>query len=734
MPAATRTRKAGGTPAASPVILQAGGAVGGQTATAKTVTVQPAVGRVGGGVTGAVTPKPKLAEAVRKKLQAATQVVNVSVSEGIQIHGASEEEKAIPLARAVMVHYGFGENEEDLRAASELFGLALWELWREKTHGRIAKANWEMVSDLCRLVIVQISSAKEVRYPAEAVARVENAMFVAKGADDYIFVTLHPSRRPTGSAEEFVSKTLQQWTDERRGRSEKVVVLTGSDDDGMPVMAKRKKDAGDEGDRTTKRGGGFEIDGENDFVVTEAHPILDAVGQFDPFKGQMRSVVAKKPIGWSAFVGDDIRASFDMTYKMLYGQEFEEAKMTKSEFLRRAEEVCDFERKTVSAKDKGEPRLYEDPEGVPEFTKEYRAYLKRDCGHLTGTEKCERLLRAIDERHREWTINIRTNCSILQGEALAERRLVMIFQRLETLAESELATKKANYNMDKTGVRQLERAFDQGHHQDRGYSGRKGQHFDRRGGGQEQITNQSYQPIWQGGRNTSYQGTQPQQGYFQNPFAGNVTQHQAYSGGPMAYPVGNMAYPVSGGMTYPMTNMPYPVSGMPGPANGMMEQQQLQGARAIHPHQGGGAQNPMGNLQQVGVPGEPYGSQPAPGLPRRNTYRGQQQTPARQPTDLSQITCYNCGAMGHYASQCAGPRLCRNCGSAEHMSMNCDGSGPKLKPIALKTEGERPGTNGTTMATQQQYVPTQLGKTVSSRVSFSTSNQPRTAQPNQQPI
>ena len=43
----------------------------------------------------------------------------------------------------------------------------------------------------------------------------------------------------------------------------------------------------------------------------------------------MRSVVAKKPIDWSEFVGDDIRVSFDMTYIIMFLQEFEDAKMMK---------------------------------------------------------------------------------------------------------------------------------------------------------------------------------------------------------------------------------------------------------------------------------------------------------------------------------------------------------------------------------------------------------------------
>lgn len=69
----------------------------------------------------------------KKKMQAATRVGNLSWSEGILIKGDEETRAiAIAMAKAVLVHQGYEEEEDRLKAASEDLGLACGELWQDK--------------------------------------------------------------------------------------------------------------------------------------------------------------------------------------------------------------------------------------------------------------------------------------------------------------------------------------------------------------------------------------------------------------------------------------------------------------------------------------------------------------------------------------------------------------------------------------------------------------------------
>ncbi len=156
---------------------------------------------------------PRIAEATKKRMQAATKVGNLSWSEGILVRG-DEETRAIAMAKAVLVHQGYEEEEDRLKEASEDLGLAMWEVWQDRAQENPRKAAWEMVAELCHLVILLISSARETRYPPGATTSVDTTMCIAQGTEDCVFVVLHPARRPTGTAEDFVIRLRGKWSEE----------------------------------------------------------------------------------------------------------------------------------------------------------------------------------------------------------------------------------------------------------------------------------------------------------------------------------------------------------------------------------------------------------------------------------------------------------------------------------------------------------------------------------------
>jgi hypothetical protein len=675
---------------------------------------QEPTGQRGG---AAVNPLPKLAEAVKKKLKTATQVENISLSAGVQVQGVSEEAKAVSLAKLTLLYYGYGEEETELDEASAYWGLGMWELWQSKN----ATVDWNMVTTLCKLTVVVVSSAKEARYPAGATADPAKAMFVAKGANDFYFVALHPSRRQRGGADAFVEATLRKWEEEKQKRIGPIVTLQGSDEEeGHTVNAgKRKKDDRNEKQQDVagkKQKEAEPEDDENNFEVMEVHPVLESWGQFDVFKQRMRAITTrKKQIVWTEFISEEIKDSYDMVHKLFYDEEFAETKLTKTEFLRRSEEIANFEKNGISAKDRGEPRLFEDPEEVAEFAKDYKAYLKREGGLLSDTEKCEKLLRAIDDKHREWTIDIRKSCKLFQGEGLAARRLILIFQRLESLAEAAIVAKKGNIVVDKTQVKNVERGVDTGPQNERGLGRGRNGNYERRGYSQQEGYQNHYQPMWQGMSNSGFHGLQPQS-VFQTPFAGGAPQQQPFPVVPMNYATGagpyhtaGVTYP-AGGMTHPGGGMTWP-TGMGYPAGGVTFQNEEHGGTHRNNSQG--------------VPGLPPGGGRGAGggLPRRQPYGGQQQHPYGG--DLgSKYKCFNCDEHGHLSTQCTKPKRCKICGSTNHLSYTCDGSGPKRNATPQEVIKESPQEEAKGTQQQQQYVPATLGGRAGNKVSF---NQPHSA-------
>ncbi len=60
-------------------------------------------------------------------------VQNLTLSEGVKIGlGLQNEHKEELMARIVLLHYGFGAENQDLEEASSYLGLAFWELWSER--------------------------------------------------------------------------------------------------------------------------------------------------------------------------------------------------------------------------------------------------------------------------------------------------------------------------------------------------------------------------------------------------------------------------------------------------------------------------------------------------------------------------------------------------------------------------------------------------------------------------
>jgi hypothetical protein len=712
--AAGQTGQATGAPATNQGPPTTGGRRGATQVTQPSVTQQEGTSKTGGGV------KPKLAEAVKKKLKTAIQVENLTLSEGVQLQGLSEEADATSLAKMMLLHHGFGEDEGDLHEASEYWGLALWEIWRQR--GKDVTADWMMLATLCKVTIVIISSAKEVRYPTGATATADTALFVARGANDFYFVTLHPARKPKGRAEEFVTSTLQRWETERKPKGSEVVTLMGSDDDDT-MMTKKKRSDSKEGKRIGAEKRSRESDSEeeeNNFKVMKAHPVLNTWGQFETFRLGMRTIATlKKQIGWTDFIGEEIIEDFELVYNFLYSESFEATRVSKAEFLKRVEEICNFQKNILSAKERGEPRLHEDPEGVADFSKEYKAYLKRECVELSGGEKCEKLLRAIDDKHRQWAAEIRKKCKLFQGEDMAAKRLIMIFERLEELAEAELVGKKGKDTVDKNQGRQGDRGAEQGSQQDRGFGRARSQNFERRGLGQDHGYQQQYQPMWQGGNNAGFIGMQQQNGY-QPTFIGGVAQQQQFAAGPMyaqgatpmPYPAGGMGY-TAGGMAMG-GGMQYPVGGMTTgegafPPGGIGGQQQGQQGYRGNQQWGQGQQLPPGGGRGMGG-----------GLPRRHGQGGQG----------GRYSCFNCGEEGHLSTQCTQPKRCKDCGSTTHLSWACDGSGPKGKTAAQQDDIEK-SKEEQKAGDQPQYVPKPLGGRAGNKVLFNQASTVGAKQPGQ---
>ena len=248
---------------------------------------------------------PRIAEAVRKRMQTATKVGNLSWSEGILLKG-DDETRAIAMAKAILLHQGYEEEEESLNTASEDLGLAMWEVWQDKAKGGQAQVTWEMVAEICQVVILLMSSSKETRYPPGAEIPMETTMCIAQGTEDFVFVVLHPARRPTGTLESYVAEIRGKMREQLK-RKRQIVELEDSEEEREGPRARKAKKREDEG---------------IDFEVSEAHPVLEDFLSYDEFCLNMKRVTARREMAWTPFIGEAIMGRFDLIYKVLVQKEF----------------------------------------------------------------------------------------------------------------------------------------------------------------------------------------------------------------------------------------------------------------------------------------------------------------------------------------------------------------------------------------------------------------------------
>lgn len=593
---------------------------------------------------------PKIAEAVKKKMQAATKVGNLSWSEGIMIKG-DEEARIIAMAKAVLVHQGYEEEEDSLKAASEDLGLALWEVGQDKAQGSPLKATWEMVAELCHLGILVISNSKEQRYPPGATMPIDKTMCIAQGTEDCVFVVLHPARRPTGTAEEFVTGLREKWSEELN-RKRSIVELVESEDEKDWARAKKGKKREDEG---------------TDFEVSEAHPVLEDFLKFDEFRLSMKRVTARREMVWTPFIGEAIMGRFDLIYRVLVQKDFANHKTSKARFLQNVQEVVNYNNAT-SARRRGEPRLRDDPELVPKFISEYADYIKQEGKGIPKLEQVEQLLRAIEEKHRAWAEEIEMDVRLFRSDHTADACLVQILMKLEKLGAEETKRRKS---------------------QGQGRGGPAGRRGERQG---MEATPEPMVQQWQMQHEAGGQGRAGQLGlpHFQG--------HQGYhmSAGFPFYAGMGMQGEQGGNQGTQLPNQSYhgahsfqPVLGNVGHQVNQLSNQSYHGAQGFQPA-----------LGIAGVAGTQF-NQGSP--PFAGGGRGEGGRPRNQGIGQQAIVCFNCGVQGHRSTQCTVPRKCRICGSERHLSWACDKKGSEGT-----TKEEIKGDSTTPSGTLQQYIP-QLG-------------------------
>ena len=655
---ASRQRGTAGVTQQPPQQVTEEGAVGQQVA----VTVGAV--KVGCARGGEATKVP---EALKKRLRALVGVQNLTLSEGVKIGlGLKNEHKAELLARAVLLHYGFGAENQDLEEASSYLGLALWELWSER-QGKEASADWNMVAQVSGVTVSVVASSRDMVFPTGAVVNRETSIFVCRGSEDVVYVVLNPLRAKSESAMEFVEETLQRWARTQREQAGVVDLNDSEEEMGTKLAVVTKKTRSKGSSERSRRGEEGEIprgdeetgkrykvgDQEGpEFEVSEAHPVLEELSNTrrSEFERSMRRVNARGDILWSPFIGGDIVRRYEMAFRWQYKSEFASTRMSKKVFLQRTEELVNILSTSGAMKRAGEPRLRKEPGAAKIFVEEIMEYRSRSENKYAPLEWCDRLLHNIEDRNSTWAAEIRRNINIFYSEPMAGACFMAICLQLEKLEEgTEGATPGS-------GLR------------DGGKGERRGDRGQRQGQDQYQA-----QPFgWQEG-SQAFAGQPPN--FRQRPLFGG-RQAQAFPG--------PQTLSQQTGTTQNQGDTP------PGPPPNWTF---VGGQQVASP----GLPPPNWNVfggQQVASPGPPS---------NWNVFGGQQAAaPGPAPSGFGQLPnterrapfkCYNCGDPGHNSANCPLPKRCKVCGSLKHLAWACDGSG--------NSTGDTPPP-----PPQRQYVPT----------------------------
>ena len=653
---------------------------------------QQATAAVGTGKVSGVT----VSEALKKRLRAAVGVQNLTMSEGVKIGMViTNEHKAELLARIVLLHYGFGAENQDLEEASSYLGLAFWELWSER-QGKEAAADWNMVARVSGVTVSVVASSRDTVFPTGAVVDRETTIFVCRGSEDVVYVVLNPLRAKSGSAMAFVEEMLQRWSRSQREQPGVVDLNESEEDTGTRQAAVTRKNRSKGSSERGRRGEEGEIprgdeetgkrykfgDQEGpEFEVSEAHPVLEELSSTSrlEFERSMRRINARGDILWSSFIGGDIVRRFEMAFRWKYKSEFATARMSKKVFLQRTEELVNILSTSGSMKRTGEPRLHKDQGAAKTFVREIMEYRSRYENKYAPLEWCDRLLLNIEDKDISWAAEIRRNINLFYSESMAGACFMAICQQLEALEEGA------------AGAAPLPDS------RDGGKADRRGDRGQRQGQEQYQVQGQTQPRGWQE-NNQGFSGQPSSFRQSRTLFGGRQTQ---------TFP-GQQA---SSQQTGTMQNqrVEYQQTVPPPPPNWPVFGVQQAASPGPPPPNW-----PVFGSQQAASPGPPppnwtfFGGQQAasPGPPPSNwTFMGGQQAaaPGPPPAEFGHLPnkerrdpfkCYNCGDPGHNSANCPQPKRCKICGSMKHLAWACDGNG--------STTG---GTQQPPQQTSQQYVP-----------------------------
>jgi hypothetical protein len=443
----------------------------------RSATTAAAVGN-GGGEGTAETPI-KLAEATMKKLRKSVGVENLIVSEAVPIRESDPQAtRATGIARALLLHLGV-RDEQELDKTSKRWGSAIHDRAKE-LGGEETKVSWQSISEWTQMTVIVVSSVKEIRIPENGIAD-RNSLFVGRGAGDNFFVGLHPRRDSDEVTVEAIEDKIRIWREGQNPRKR------GQE---MIVMTEEETESNQRTRLDPKRSRGISEEEEPDFEMARDHPVLEEWNGFDEWKKQMRWVRATKALVWNEFVGEAITDRFEMVYTALYGHEFSTTRLLKAVFVDRVREVRDTVLNESTSTNGFEPRLFQEPEAVPQFIKDYMTFLKSAEGKkMSKLEQVERLLRAIEEHHRDWHKVISADVKLFKTQQNAEACLVRVFGKLEDLGKAETERRAAASGRGSSGGR------------GGGWHQRYGHNWNQGGNGGGQATN------WNQGGNGGGQAT-----------------------------------------------------------------------------------------------------------------------------------------------------------------------------------------------------------------------------------
>ena len=625
---------------------------------------------------------PKLTDTVTKKLKKVMGIENISISKPILMGALQGEPRAQRLAELVLIYLGYVAGATELKEAGDRWGRSLWQEWRG-IKGAEAIADWEMVHALAGIEVVQVSSGKDVKVPAGLIVDKIRTMVVAMSAGNYFFVVLSPSRIGEGRIEDFVSGKLQAGNNEK---GQKRVIRIDEEVEEEEVRSRKEK-----------RGRL-----EEDFRVVEEHPVLESFEEFEKFRKDMRRIKVQNAIEWSEFIGEEIFDQVSFIYRAQFKTEIEFDQLSKSDFLTRLEVCVNVYAPTAEQSVSGEPWLHEEPELVPKFAKEFMRY----CQGIRGSklEKVDRLLRAVEKTHRDWSEAMYRDIAMFRVEENGDLCLVRAIRKLQELG------KEAMINKERKQVRVREE--NRGERMEGAGNGARGDYEyggGRASNGARGIYEYGGGRTGNGGRgNYEYGGGRPGNGgrgnyEYGGGRAGNGGGGVEFGGGRGGNGGGRGVYNARGD---------YERGG------DWHQDQQQRNVSERRDDQGQGGNNWVARGAGGGTAGGTSGY-------ARNTFgspdhRWQRRNDEEEVRNTG-IACYNCGDPSHLSPKCPKPRMCGKCGSTKHLRLQCDGSGPQ--DMAKAEEKSEPAGGAGTAA--KQYVPPVLGTKATARIAF----QPQGAAP-----